>query len=155
MTRYSAQEAGWLALAAHELAHAVACKEAATTRAGRLRVLQVVVEPGRSFIEHSEVDLGNPDQVTTAVVVALAGQEGAARWAQRHAGYWRGSAMRMAAHGCEDDQAYVRRMRRYCDRSPAWLRHRARAVVASHWGRIDRLTHRLVTDGRLPAHLFT
>ncbi|MFF0145993.1 hypothetical protein ATK36_0481 [Amycolatopsis sulphurea] len=155
MTRYTAEEAGWLALAAHELAHAVACTAAATTRAGRLTVVQVVVEPGRSFVEHSEVDPGNQDQVNTAVVVALAGQEGAARWAQRHAGYWRGSAMRMAAHGCEDDHAYVRRMSRYSDRSPAWLRHRARAVVAANWGRIDRLTHRLVADGRLPGHLFT
>ncbi|MFE3785160.1 hypothetical protein ACFXPA_44080, partial [Amycolatopsis sp. NPDC059090] len=149
MARYTPEEASLLALAAHEVAHAVACKAAARTRAGRLTVLRAVLQGDRGYIEHSDVDPDNQDQVNTALIVLLAGREGGARWVQRNAGMWRGQAMRWSAHGCSSDLAEFRRMKRFSDRSPGWLEGRARSVVAAHWGRIDRLAHKLADAGRL------
>ncbi|QRP46959.1 hypothetical protein [Amycolatopsis sp. FDAARGOS 1241] len=155
MAHYSRDEVAMLALAAHEVAHAVACKAAASTRAGRLRVIRVVITPERGFIQHSDVDPGNQDQVNTALIVTLAGREGAARWVQRHDGAWRGEAMRWAAGGCGSDLAFFKRMKRHSDRSTSWLENRARAVVASNWGRIDRLAHKLVDQGHLSGSTFS
>lgn len=154
MARYTPEEASLLAIAAHEAAHAVACKAAARTRAGRLKVIRAVVLPDRGFIEHSDVDPDNQDQVNTALIVTLAGREGGARWAQRNAGMWRGQAIRWASCGAGSDLAYFHRMKRYSDRSPAWLESRARSVVASNWGRIDRLAHKLADAGRLSGSHF-
>ncbi|MFF4595279.1 hypothetical protein [Amycolatopsis sp. NPDC001319] len=154
MARYSPDEASTLALAAHEVAHAVACRAAAATRASRLTVRRVVLTAENGFIQHSPVDPDNQDQINTALIVALAGREGAARWVQRNAGYWRGSAMRWAAQGCDSDLTYFHRMKHHSNRSTGWLENRARAVVAGNWGRIDRLAHKLAADGRLSGRHF-
>ncbi|MEV0065400.1 hypothetical protein [Amycolatopsis sp. NPDC050768] len=154
MARYSPGDASTLALAAHEVAHAVACRAAATRRGGRLAVRRVVLTAERGFIEHADADPANPDQIDTALIMTLAGREGAARWVQRNAGYWRGAALRWAAQGCDSDLAYFHRIKHHSTRSTGWLENRARAVVASNWGRIDRLAHQLVTDGRLSGRHF-
>ncbi|MEV4599450.1 hypothetical protein AB0K15_18820 [Amycolatopsis sp. NPDC049253] len=154
MARYSPDEAALLALEAHEVAHAVACRAAATSRRAWLQVRRVVLTSERGFIEHSAPEPGNQDQINTELIVALAGREGAARWVQRHDGCWRGQALRWAAHGCGSDLAFFNTMKHHSNRSTGWLENRARAVVASNWGRIDRLAHKLAADGRLSGSHF-
>ncbi|MFE3178674.1 hypothetical protein ACFXPA_46520 [Amycolatopsis sp. NPDC059090] len=149
MTRYTPEEGMRLATAAHEVAHAVACKAAARSTAGRLTVRSARLLAVGGVVEVADVDLDNPEQVETALVVALAEREGSARWVQRNAGLGRGQAIRWASGGCGWDLDYFRANKRLCPRSTGWLQNRARSVVAAHWGRIDRLAHKLADAGRL------
>ncbi|MFJ8912340.1 hypothetical protein [Amycolatopsis sp. NPDC102389] len=149
MPRYSPEEAALLALAAHEVGHAVACQAAG------LRVIAVRLFPDRGYVTHVEADPADQDQVDGELVTLLAGLEAGARWAQKHRGLWRGEALRWS-RGCSDsDLALFRRAKRNASVSPSRLESRARSLVAQQWGRIDRLSRKLADSGRLSPGHFT
>ncbi|WP_410580269.1 hypothetical protein [Amycolatopsis sp. lyj-108] len=148
MPRYSPEEASALALAAHEVGHAIACQAAG------LRVIEVRLFPDRGYVEHKEADPADQAQVDGELVVLLAGLEAGARWRQKHSGLWRGEALRWS-RGCSDsDLALFRRTKRNASISPSRLESRARSLVARQWGRIDRLSRKLADSGRLPVGQF-
>lgn len=149
MPRYTPEEASTLALAAHEVGHAVACQVAG------LRVIEVRLLPNRGYVDHVEADPADQGQVDGELVVLLAGLEAGARWRQKHSGMWRGEALRWS-RGCSDsDLTLFRRTKRNASVSTSRLESQARALVARHWGRIDRLSRTLADTGRLSGGRFS
>ncbi|MFD5245675.1 hypothetical protein ACFWIW_14075 [Amycolatopsis sp. NPDC058340] len=148
MPRYSPEDAALLALAAHEVGHAVACQAAG------LRVAEVRLLPDRGWVTHKAADPGDQDQVDGELVTLLAGREAGARWAQKHHGMWRGDALRWSRGCSASDLALFRRAKRTASVSPSRLESRARSLVARQWGRIDRLSRQLADSGRLPVGQF-
>lgn len=143
MPRYSPEDAATLALAAHEVGHAVACQAAG------LRVLEVRLHSRGGFVRAADADPADQDQVDGELVTLLAGMEAGARWGQKHAGLWRGDALRWS-RGCSDsDLALFRRMKRNASVPSSRLESHARSLVARHWSRIDRLSRKLADSGRL------
>ncbi len=148
MARYTDEEAATLALAAHEVGHAMVCREYG------LKVLSVWIRSDAGQMQHDEPDMTNQAQVDGALAVFFGGLEAGAMWAQRNAGMWRGEAVRWSKKCSESDLGHYAKLRRHGSLSKAKHQDMARRVIRGNWGQIDRLAKKLATDGQLSGRHF-
>ncbi|KDN23212.1 hypothetical protein [Amycolatopsis rifamycinica] len=145
--RRQEQEAD-LALAAHEVGHAIGCA------AARIEVRHVRLSGGSGQVSHADVDLDDPAEVDGALVMTLAGWAAGAEWAHRHHGMSRSAALSWSRAGARKDWAEFRRMKRHGSHSGGWYERAAQKLVRANWSRIERYTRELVRTGQLPGSRF-
>ncbi|RSD26435.1 hypothetical protein [Amycolatopsis eburnea] len=148
MPKYTAEEAEILALAAHEVGHAMVCSKYG------IKVVKLWINGDAGQTQHAEPDMTDQKQVDGALAVFFGGLEAGAAWVQRNAGMWRGQALRWSRQCSESDLSNYRGLRRHGSVSQAKHQAMARTVISSNWGRIDRLAKKLATDGHLGGRHF-
>lgn len=149
MSQYTDDEAALLAIAAHEVGHAVGCAAAG------IRVHSVRLRGDRGQVRAANVSTSDQAAVDGYLVMLLAGWAAGAEWVHRHCGYSRSAALSWARQGARSDWADFRRKKRHGSHHGGWYERQAQNLVGANWSRIERHAPRLVRDGRLPGHLFT
>ncbi|QYN23155.1 hypothetical protein [Amycolatopsis sp. DSM 110486] len=139
------------AMAAHQVAHAMA-RRATATPGGRIAIKRVILTPTGGFIEHARPT--HADGFDTLLIMSLAGREAAARWARLHKFAKPEPLARWTDERCAYDHDWFRHAHTDSRLSVPQLRSRAGRVVIDNWRRIERLTHQLVKARRLSANDF-
>ncbi|MEV7092314.1 hypothetical protein AB0M80_05675 [Amycolatopsis sp. NPDC051045] len=142
------EAAALVAVAAHEVGHAIGCAAAGIT------VQHVRLSNDRGQVSHADIDMTNQAQVDGALVMTLAGWAAGAEWVHRHHGFSRSAALSWARGGSRSDWAEFRRMKRHGSRGAGWYERQAQKLVRANWSRIERYTRELVRTGRLPGTHF-
>lgn len=127
-----------LQAAAHELGHAV------VNTAYGIPVLSVDITPTGAGLTRTDFDdtTCTPTQLRHALIATLAGYEAERRWCLRHGGH--------ADRACSATD--VTNFLRNCHRvalTGSVARAHARAVLACHWPRIERLAPHLARAGHV------
>ncbi|QYN23158.1 hypothetical protein [Amycolatopsis sp. DSM 110486] len=148
MAHYTDDEASLLAVAAHEVGHAIACAAAGIT------VHSVRLWDDRGQVHGDSVDTRDQAKVDGYLVMLLAGWAAGAEWLHRNHGYSRSAALSCERRGSRSDWADFRRKKRQGSHSGSWYEHQAQKLVRANWNRIDRLAHRLADTGRLSGSTF-
>ncbi|RZQ60864.1 hypothetical protein [Amycolatopsis suaedae] len=133
----SPHELGRYALAAHEAGHGVVHKALGD------KVAWVRLGSGGGCTRTRVQTLDHD------VIGSLAGQEAQALWISRRLGWSFGSALSLARKSSGHDLAHVRKVIGRSGLSLGAAQSRARSLVRSNWGRIDRAATRLYRSGQL------
>ncbi|QRP47423.1 hypothetical protein [Amycolatopsis sp. FDAARGOS 1241] len=137
-----------LAIAAHEVGHAIGCAAAG------IRVHAVRIWGDQGQVDADGIEASDQAKVDGYLVMMLCGWAAGAEWMHRHHGYSRSAALSWARQGARSDWADFRRKKRDGSHNGGWYERQAQNLVRANWSRIERHARELARTGRLTGSRF-